>query len=192
MAEPSKSVSPPPVPTAGVAATRYVFPVDGNVDYGHVHALYPATDIIAPCGATVRSAVDGMVIEVSRIDRFDPAHPDGATKGGMFVSILGLDGVRYYGAHLSAIMPFVAPGAVVKAGTVIGRIGHTGNANNICHLHFAISPPCKTAGDWWIRRGVIYPWRYLDSWRAKGQRSPAAEVAAWLRQHGCPAKPAGG
>jgi hypothetical protein len=31
---------------------------------------------------------------------------------------------------------------------------------------------------WWIRRGMVYPWRYLDSWRAGGDLSPARAVRA--------------
>ena len=55
-------------------------------------------------------------------------------------------------------------------------VGKTGNAS-VCHLHFGISPPCARTGDWWIRRGVIWPWPYLDAWRVGAVRSPATEVA---------------
>jgi murein DD-endopeptidase MepM/ murein hydrolase activator NlpD len=167
------------------ATVRYAFPVDATVSYGHVHALYPATDIIAHCGDRVVAAADGVVAEVSRVDRFVKSKPEGAVKGGLFVSIIGDDGVRYYNAHLSVVAAGIQPGTRVRAGTSIGAVGHTGNANNICHVHFAMSPPCARAGDWWIRRGAVYPWPYLDSWRRGGQLSPARAVAAWLGAHGC-------
>jgi murein DD-endopeptidase MepM/ murein hydrolase activator NlpD len=168
------------------APVHYAFPVAGAaVSYGHVHALYPATDLIARCGARVVSPVDGVVAEVSRVDRFVKSRPDGAAKGGLFVSIAGGDGVRYYSAHLSAVAPGLAAGTGVRAGASIGAVGRTGNANNVCHVHFALSPLCARAGDWWIRRGTIYPWPYLDSWRSGGQRSPALAVAAWHDKHGC-------
>jgi murein DD-endopeptidase MepM/ murein hydrolase activator NlpD len=166
-------------------ALRYAFPVDGKVSYSRSHLKYPASDIIAKCGSNVRSPVNGVVLELSRVDRFDPTKPDGAAKGGLFVSILGADGVRYYSSHFSTIVPALAPGAAVRPGAVIGKVGRTGNAHNICHVHFGISPPCRRIGDWWIRRGVLYPWASLDSWRAGGQRSPAADVAAWQRTNGC-------
>jgi murein DD-endopeptidase MepM/ murein hydrolase activator NlpD len=173
-------------PAAATPAVRYAFPVPAaRVSYGHVHALYPATDIMARCGSPVVSPADGVVAEVSRVDWFIRSRPDGAAKGGLFVSITGGDGVRYYSAHLSAVAPGLAPGTAVRAGTPIGAVGRSGNANNVCHVHFAISPPCARAGDWWIRRGTIYPWPYLDSWHSGGQRSPAAAVAAWRGAHGC-------
>jgi murein DD-endopeptidase MepM/ murein hydrolase activator NlpD len=166
-----------------------VFPVDGKVSYGRAHALYPATDILARCGAVARSPVDGVVLELSRVDKFVKAAPKGADRGGLFVSIRGADGVRYYSAHLSQVGAALRPGTDVKAGDPIGLVGRTGNANNICHVHFALSPPCLGAGDWWNRRGVIFPWPYLDSWRAGGARSPAAAVTAWQRKPGCGTQP---
>ena len=36
------------------------------------------------------------------------------------------------------------------------------------------------------QRGVIWPWRYLDSWRKGGDKSPVAEITAWQNKHGCP------
>ena len=39
------------------------------------------------------------------------------------------------------------------------------------------------------RRGVLYPWPYLDSWKAGGNKSPVAAVKAWKAKHGCPTAP---
>ncbi|HEX8927855.1 MAG TPA: M23 family peptidase, partial [Actinomycetota bacterium] len=39
-------------------------------------------------------------------------------------------------------------------------------------------------GVWWVRRGTVYPWPYLDSWRAGGNRSPTAAVRAALAAAG--------
>jgi murein DD-endopeptidase MepM/ murein hydrolase activator NlpD len=185
------SGGPTPSAAASGPATdvRRVFPVAGRADYGHTHHDYPATDIFAACGTPVRAAVDGVILEVSRTDRFDLNHPLGTDKGGLSVSIKGDDGVRYYGAHLSAIAPGVDAGIRVRAGTQLGLVGHTGNASGVCHLHFGLSPLCAGTADWWVRRGVVYPWPYLDSWRTGGNRSPVGEVAAWQRDHGCPAAP---
>jgi peptidoglycan LD-endopeptidase LytH len=163
-----------------------VFPVAGLTSYGHTHHDYPATDIMAACGSTVRAATDGVVLEVNRVDRYDPTVNDGATRGGLFVSLLGNDGVRYYGSHLRAVAAGLGAGVRVTAGQKIGEVGRSGDAS-ACHLHFGVSPPCARTGDWWVRRGVIWPWSYLDSWRRGGTSSPVATVTAWQGSHGCPA-----
>jgi murein DD-endopeptidase MepM/ murein hydrolase activator NlpD len=186
----ARSPGPTALP-ASPAATRYVFPVDGKASYAREHHHYPAADIIAPCGAVVRAPTDGQVLEVSREDRFDKSRSGGADRGGLSYSLLGGDGVRYYGSHLSQVDPQVQPGVRMVAGDRLGLVGRTGNANNTCHLHFGVSPPCATAADWWIRRGVVWPWPYLDAWRAGTPRSPAAEVTQWHATHGCPPEPTG-
>jgi murein DD-endopeptidase MepM/ murein hydrolase activator NlpD len=123
------------------------------------------------------------VQEVSRVDRWDPASDEGARRGGLSVSIVGRDGVRYYGSHLAAIAPGIAPGARVRAGQTVGKVGRTGSARGTsCHLHFGLSPPCGP-GDWAVRRGILYPWPYLDAWRRGQDRSPAAAVARWRSAH---------
>src|SRR5262245_59501954 len=96
-----------PGPTSSVTSAagphRYVFPVEGTTSYAHTHHDYPASDIMAPCGRPVRAVTDGVVLEVSRVDRWDPQTNLGADRGGLSVSILGDDGVRYYGSHFSVI-----------------------------------------------------------------------------------------
>ena len=175
---------------AAKTAYTYVFPVVGHSGYAHIHHGYPATDIIAACGLPVVAPVDGVVLELSRVDRWDPKVNDGATRGGKFVSIKGVDGVRYYGSHLSKVARGLKPGAHVTAGQRIGSVGRTGRAG-ACHLHFGISPVCSGTGDWWIRRGVVWPWPYLDTWRKSDptlHRSPRREVRAWLAANGCPTR----
>jgi murein DD-endopeptidase MepM/ murein hydrolase activator NlpD len=187
----STSASPPTSPSVTGSNVRYVFPIAGKTSYAHTHHDYPASDMMAACGLPVRAVTSGVVLEVSRVDRFDKANPLGAVKGGLFVSLLGDDGVRYYGAHLSAVQAGIEAGVRVAAGAPLGQVGSTGNSG-ACHLHFAISPPCAKTGDWWVRRGVLYPWSYLDSWRSGGAKSPVAEVSAWQKQHGCPSAPPAG
>ena len=164
-----------------------------HVSFGRTHHDYPATDIFARCGDSFVAPTSGVVLEVSRTDTWNPARDDGATRGGLSVSIRGDDGVRYYGSHLRAIASGVRSGTRVAAGQRLGVVGRTGNARSTpCHLHFGISPPCQVAGDWWTRRGEVSPWPYLTSWRRGGRRSPVAEVAAWHEAHGCPRAPAPG
>ena len=67
-------------------------------------------------------------------------------------------------------------GLRVISGEKLGEVGASGSAKGTApHLHFGISYPSK-AGDWKIRRGVVYPWKYLDSWKIDEDRSPVAEV----------------
>jgi peptidoglycan LD-endopeptidase LytH len=173
-------------PGATGTAVRFAFPVRvRNVAYHPTHATYPATDIFADCGSPVVAAADGTVLEVSRKDEYVKGKPDGPRNGGLSVSVLGADGARYYGSHLSRITDGIEAGVAVRAGQEIGAVGRTGNANNVCHLHFGISPPCAKVGDWKVRRGVIWPKPYLDSWRRGHARSAAAEAKAWAERRGC-------
>lgn len=184
-AAPSPTASPLP---SGADGVKRVFPVVGKVSYGHSHHDYPATDIITACGNKVVAAISGTVLATVREDTWTAKANLGATRGGLSVSILGDDGVRYYGSHMRKILDNIQPGVRVTAGEQLGEIGDTGDAS-ACHLHFGISPPCQQTGDWWIARGVIWPWSYLDSWKAGGNKSPVAEIAAWQKANGCPTKP---
>jgi murein DD-endopeptidase MepM/ murein hydrolase activator NlpD len=175
------TTTPPPAPRG----TDHAFPIQGcAASYGHAHHDYPATDIFAARGCAFVAPVAGRVDEVSYADHWDSRTNKGADRGGLSVSVVGVDGVRYYGSHLSAIAPGIKPGVTVKAGTRLGSVGNTGSARGIAtHLHFGISWPTRN-GVWWVRRGEVYPWPYLDSWRARGDRSPAAEVEAKRRRVG--------
>jgi murein DD-endopeptidase MepM/ murein hydrolase activator NlpD len=172
---------------SGQANWRYVFPVVGTSSYAHTHHDYPATDIMAACGTSVVSPVNGVVLEVTRVDTWTARVNAGATRGGLAVSILGEDGVRYYGSHFSAIDAGVDAGVALRAGQQIAKIGKTGDAS-ACHIHFGLSPVCARTGDWWNRRGVIWPWSYLDAWRGGVAKSPVNEIMKWKADHGCPTK----
>jgi murein DD-endopeptidase MepM/ murein hydrolase activator NlpD len=191
---PATVVTAPAEQTAGdvdlVAATRsrYVFPVKAkNVSYHKTHSGYPATDIFAACGKPFLATTSGVVVEVSRVDKYKKGKPAGPNNGGRFVSILGDDGVRYYGSHLSVVGAGIKKGVRVKAGQQVGKVGKTGNSSGVCHVHYGISPACKKAGDWKVRRGVVWPASYLTSWRKGGQKSPAAAVKSWNAKHRCKA-----
>ena len=165
--------------TRAAAPVRYRFPVAGcRVDYGRTHHDYPATDIFAARGCAFVAPVDGRVDEVATADRWSPTSDRGADRGGRAVSLVGVDGVRYYGSHLQSVAAGIRPGVRVRAGQLLGRVGNSGSARvTAVHLHFGISWPTPP-GVWWLRRGVVYPWRYLDSWRAGGDLSPARAVRA--------------
>lgn len=176
--------APAPVVTRVAGTTRYGFPLACSASYGHSHHDYPATDMFAARGCHFVSPVAGRVDEVTYTDNWSSSTNRGADRGGLSVSVVGRDGVRYYGSHLERIAPGIKPGVVVKVGTLLGYVGNTGSARGTAtHLHFGISWPTP-AGIWWVRRGEVYPWPYLDSWKAGGQKSPAAAVETKRRQVG--------
>ena len=173
--------------TPAVASPLYVFPVQGcKVTYAHSHHNYPATDILAPKGCSFVAPTAGVVDEVNRVDRFTWKTNLGADRGGLFISIIGDDGVRYYGSHLSKIAAEMNPGVRVSAGDVIGYVGATGDSKGLApHVHFGISWPTPSQSNvWWVRRGELYPWKYLDAWRAGRDLSPAKSVAALQKKLG--------
>jgi murein DD-endopeptidase MepM/ murein hydrolase activator NlpD len=173
--------------TPAVAASIYTFPVVGcKVTYAHSHHNYPATDILAPKGCKFVAPISGVVDEVNRVDRFTWKTNKGADRGGLFISIIGDDGVRYYGSHLSKIADGMEAGVRVSVGDLIGFVGATGDSRGLApHVHFGISWPTPTQSNvWWVRRGELYPWKYLDAWRAGKDLSPAKSVEALQKKVG--------
>jgi peptidoglycan LD-endopeptidase LytH len=152
----------------------YTFPFTGRkVSYGDDHHDYPAIDVFG-CGAIVVSPTNGTVDQVRDFDPWDPAVNAWSTRGGKYVSVIGVDGVRYYFAHLESTA--VVPGQDVDAGDPLGVMGQTGNArNSACHTHFGISWPCP-GNEWKVRRGTVWPMVFLDAWRDGIQSSPATAV----------------
>lgn len=121
--------NPPPRTGSTVALARC--PVQGGASYSDTYGqprgggrLHIGVDLSAPVGTPVVAPVDGTVSFSS----------DGA--GGNTFIMTGSDGNFYYGAHLSRQGP---NSGSVKAGTVIGAVGQTGNAS-VPHLHFEIHP----------------------------------------------------
>jgi murein DD-endopeptidase MepM/ murein hydrolase activator NlpD len=161
------------------AAPIYVFPVAGcEVNYARAHHDYAATDILSKAGCKFVAPINGVVDEVNRTDTWKGKTNLGIDRGGLYVSIIGEDGVRYYGSHLRSIPASIQPGVVVKAGRLLGAIGSTGSARGTApHLHFGISWPTPPQ-TWWVRRGEVLPWKYLDAWKAGKDLSPVKEVNA--------------
>lgn len=172
-------------PQSASAAPIYIFPVAGcEVNYARAHHDYPATDILAKAGCAFVAPIDGVIDEVNRVDTWSGKVNAGITRGGLSVSLIGVDGVRYYGSHLRSIYKTIEPGLQVKAGQRLGSVGATGSARGTApHLHFGISWPTP-ADTWWVRRGAVLPWKYLDAWKAGKDLSPAKEVAAALKKSG--------
>ena len=157
-------------------------PVDpARASYARQHHDYPASDVFVKCDAPIISPVNATVLEVRREDGWTQAVDNPATRGGKSISLLGDDGVRYYLAHFDSIVEGLKPGQHIDLGAALGLMGRTGRAG-ACHVHFALSPPCP-GREWSVRRGVIWPWPYLDSWRKGEQLSPVVEIRQWLVDH---------
>ena len=165
--------------TPAQAAPVYVFPIAGcEANYARAHHDYAATDILTKAGCKFVAPIDGVVDEVNRTDLWKGKTNLGIDRGGLYVSIIGVDGVRYYGSHLRSIPLSIQPGLSVKAGRLLGAVGSTGSARGTApHLHFGISWPTP-ANIWWVRRGEVLPWKYLDAWKAGKDLSPVKEVNA--------------
>jgi murein DD-endopeptidase MepM/ murein hydrolase activator NlpD len=85
---------------------------------------HEGTDMFAAAGTPVLAVVAGS------------AAPQQNALGGNALWLTGNDGNTYYYAHMSA---YGTTGSV-SAGTVVGYVGATGNANGVNHLHFELHP----------------------------------------------------
>ena len=167
------------------AAPIYAFPVAGcTVTYSKYHHDYPAADIFGKKGCAFVAPTAGVVDEVNAVDRWSGKTNLGPDRGGLSISIVGDDGVRYYGSHLSKIEAKIIPGYRVATGEKLGEIGSTGSARGTkAHLHFGISYPTEK-GIWWIRRGVglekgkTSPWKYLQAWQVGKDLKPKVLIPA--------------
>lgn len=120
---------PPPIavamPVQGVAASRVAdtFGAPRGADRAHA-----GVDIFAARGTRVVSATRGVVLSLRE-----------GGLGGRQVWVYGPAGQRHYYAHLDGWEPGIAEGDVVLAGSALGRVGDTGNAQGTPpHLHYGI------------------------------------------------------
>ena len=170
---------------AAAAAPIYTFPVAVcTVKYAKTHHDYPATDIIAKKGCAFVSPIAGVIDEVVLVDKWSGKTNKGEDRGGLSVSIIGDDGNRYYGSHLSQVETNVVPGVRVATGEKLGEVGATGSAKGTSpHLHFGISYPTEK-GVWWVKRGVglengkTSPWKYLQAWQMGKDLKPVVKTPA--------------
>ena len=117
--------------------------------------LHDAIDIMAPEGTPVLAAANGTVEKLFTSEG----------GGGISVYIRSPDNRWiYYYAHLQGYAPGLAEGQQVKQGQVIGRVGHTGNANPAGpHLHFAINR--MQPGEKWYQGSPVNPYPLLAARR---------------------------
>jgi murein DD-endopeptidase MepM/ murein hydrolase activator NlpD len=109
-----------------------ICPVLGGSAYGDTWGAprsggrrHQGVDMLAPTGTPLQAVVAGTLVQgTNRL-------------GGVVVTLHGVNGNRYYYAHLSAYEGLAGP---VTQGQVIGYVGDTGNAVGTPHLHFEIHP----------------------------------------------------
>jgi peptidoglycan LD-endopeptidase LytH len=143
--------APPPGQTrAPRPGSGRLCPVDGRVSFVDSWG--------APrSGGRRHQGVDMLAAAGTRLVAVEAGHIRWAgwnTLGGLGLSIAGTSGARYYYAHLSA--RYVAAGARVARGQLVGRVGTSGNAaGGPPHLHFEIRPDGQ---------GKANPYPYVRRW----------------------------
>jgi murein DD-endopeptidase MepM/ murein hydrolase activator NlpD len=149
---------------------RYAFPVFGEADvaddFGAARAdtgKHQGNDVFAPFGAPVLAVADGTVHRVGTL-------PISGNRLWLHTEA----GDAFFYAHLSAFSPDAQNGRKVKAGTVLGFTGNTGDAEPTPpHVHFEIHPGGEA-------KSAIDPHAILLAW----QRHEDVPPGAWLTRHG--------
>ena len=143
------------IPVAGIKASQL------SDTYTQARAggarRHDAIDIMAAEGTPVVAAADGVVEKL-----FNSA------QGGLTVYVRSPDRRwTYYYAHLQGYAPGLREGQQIKRGQLIGRVGHTGNADPAGpHLHFAINQ-MQPNEKWW-HGSPINPYPLLAGRKAGG------------------------
>ncbi len=163
--QPDAPAAPAPPPVAGAGLLVPVQGVDvatlrsnwGEARGGGARA-HQALDIMAPAGAPVIAAADGVVEKLY------------FSKGGGGVTLYQRaagGGLMLYYAHLRAYAAGMAEGRRVRAGETIAYVGDTGNAGaGNYHLHFAVAR--MAPGERWWQGTPVDPYPLLAGARRGG------------------------
>jgi murein DD-endopeptidase MepM/ murein hydrolase activator NlpD len=172
--KPGLIVRPPQSVTPRLTAGGYVFPVYGPSSFGDTFGAprgdvasgwHHGEDIFAPLGAPLLAVANGTIFSVGWNNL-----------GGYRLWLRDQEGNEFYYAHLSAYSPFAVNGRHVKAGTVIGFVGNTGDAQTTpYHLHFEIHPVGMLYMGY---DGAVRPYPYLVAWEHL-EDVDFAQVAGW-------------
>jgi len=167
----ARNATPPPAPAPAAAApgpmpvgtptiasyavppgVTHVFPVEGGAaftdDWGGARPggkTHQGIDLFAATGTPIIAVSDAVLFKVGW-----------NAVGGWRMWLRDRWGNEFYLAHLSAYSPAAREGATVRAGTVIGFVGNTGDAKSTPpHLHFEIHPSGGSA---------VPPFPYVSAW----------------------------
>lgn len=120
-------------------------PVPGGTfwnDWGQPRSngrFHQGTDLIANHGAPVYAMWDATVGRIDESDDYVAGSEEDL--GGITVSYTTADGTRVYNGHLALVPAYIRPGVRITAGTIIGFVGQTGNAQrSVPHLHIEVHP----------------------------------------------------
>jgi murein DD-endopeptidase MepM/ murein hydrolase activator NlpD len=164
---PAKPAKPKVSPEQRLARGRFVFPVYGDVrcadDFGAPRQIgaHQGNDCFAAFGSPVLAVADGRLNRVGTLPI-----------SGNRLWLKTERGDSFFYAHMSAFAPEAVSGRKVKAGTLLGFIGNTGDAEPTPpHLHFEIHPGDKKAID---------PHEILTAWQDRGE----VPTGGWLARYG--------
>jgi murein DD-endopeptidase MepM/ murein hydrolase activator NlpD len=167
--EPTPTPKPRPDPADRLARGDFSFPVYGDAqvadDFGAPREIgaHQGNDVFAAFGAPVLAVADGTVYKVGTLP---------ISGNRLWLRTPRGDGFFY--AHLSAFAPDAVDGRQVKAGTLLGFVGNTGDAEPTPpHLHFEIHPGGEP-------RPAIDPHRVLLAWQQHG----IVASGGWLARYG--------
>jgi murein DD-endopeptidase MepM/ murein hydrolase activator NlpD len=149
----------------GFAFPVYSDEADVADDWGGPRQIGPhqGNDIFAPFGAPVLAVADGTVRKVGTL-------PISGNRLWLYTD----GGDAFFYAHMSAFAPAAVGGRRVRAGTVLGFVGNTGDAEPTPpHLHFEVHPNGED-------EDAVDPHEMLLAWQQRRDVAPSA----WLRRVG--------
>lgn len=130
-----------PVPVEGVKPSQLVDTWGGARSGGRKHE---GIDIFGKRHTPVKSTTDGIVTFIGD-----------NSLGGHVVWVLGPGREKHYYAHLESFALELKDGDFIRAGTVVGYVGDSGNAKGTPpHLHYGI---------YRFPEGAVNPWERLRS-----------------------------
>lgn len=114
-----------------VSGGYFISPLTNGLNWGKLHDGN-AVDIAAACGTPILSSATGVVTETGLPGAWNSGY-------GGFVRISHANGTATFYAHNSTNL--VGVGDEVGQGSVIAKVGNTGQVHGItgCHVHFGVS-----------------------------------------------------
>jgi murein DD-endopeptidase MepM/ murein hydrolase activator NlpD len=162
---------PAPTVESRLTSGGYAFPVFGKArisdNFGASRPapldVHEGVDIFAKFGSPVVAVREGRISHVGTLP-----------VSGNRLWLTTTNGDAFFYAHLSAFSDHARSGRKVKAGTVLGFVGNTGDAEPTPpHLHFEVHP----GG---IKEDAVDPYPIVKAW----QRADDVPPGAWLQQLG--------